>query len=209
MTESKSEPLVYIVDDDISVRDSLRLLIESTGRIVKCFDSAISFLNNYNHEQPGCLILDIWMPGMTGLEMQQELEKRRVAIPIIFISGLTTIPVASMAFRAGAVDFFEKPLDCELLLIRIEEEIQKFSGSYDEKRKFTLLLDTLTPKEKEVYKLVVKGLSNKEIAKALGNNHRTLESYRAKIMKKLQVKNLHEMIALTARFGEIDEKQQG
>ncbi len=206
LTKSESEPVVYIVDDDIAVRDSLRLLIESTGRLVKCFDSADKFLIDFNLGQPGCLILDIWMPGMTGLDVQNELARRGIAIPIIFISGLTTIPVASMAFRAGAVDFFEKPLNCELLLLRIEEELRNFRDNYGEKRKFKSLLDTLTPKEKEVYKLMVKGLSNKEIARALGNNHRTLESYRAKIMEKMQVKNLYEMIALSARFGEIDEK---
>ena len=206
MAEIESEPLVYIVDDDFSVRDSLRLFIESTGWLVKCFDSADQFLKNYNHEQPGCLVLDIWMPGMTGLELQKELARRDIALPIIFISGLTTISVASMAFRAGAVDFFEKPLDCELLLERIEEEIRKFQDSYGGKRKFKSLLETLTPKEREVYTLLAKGLSNKEIAKALGNNHRTLESYRAKIMEKMQVKNLCEMIALAARFGGIKEK---
>lgn len=206
MLENSNEPLIYIVDDDLSVRDSLRMLIESTGRNVRCFDSAVKFLNAFDPDFPGCVILDIWMPGMTGLEVQQELAKRNITIPVIFISGMATISLSSMAFRLGAADFFEKPVDSELLLTRIDQELRRFLENYHEKRHFTTCFNSLTSKEKEYFLLMIKGLSNKEIAKVLGNNHRTLEAYRAKVIKKMQVKNLHELITLAARFGFFDGK---
>ncbi len=209
MLENLAEPLVYIVDDDLSARDSLRMLIESTGRTVRCFESAATFLNEFDPDSPGCLILDIWMPGMTGLEVQQELAKRNITFPVIFISGMTTISLTSMAFRLGAADFFEKPVDSELLLTRIDQELRSLLENYHEKRHFTTCFNSLTSKEKEYFLLMIKELSNKEIAKILGNNHRTLEVYRSKVIKKMQVKNLHELIILAARFGFFDRKDKG
>jgi FixJ family two-component response regulator len=125
MAETKHKTLVYLVDDDFSIRDSLSLLIESTGQAVRCFDSADAFLNNYDPDQAGCLILDVRMPSMTGLELQEELARRDFAIPIIFISGHADVPDSSKAFRAGAVDYMEKPFDSEILLTRTQEASHK------------------------------------------------------------------------------------
>jgi two-component system response regulator FixJ len=199
MSINKSGTLVYLVDDEFSVRDSLALLIESTGQSVRSFESAEAFLNNYDPEQPGCLLLDVRMPSMSGLELQGELLKREIFIPIIFISGHAGIPDSAKAFRAGAVDFLEKPFDNEILLERIDEAIKKDIASREqfiEHREIQNRLDHLTLREQEVLSLIVRGHSNKEIAKILDISNRTVEAHRASIMEKMQVKSLAELMVL-------------
>jgi two-component system response regulator FixJ len=199
MSMNKPGTLVYLVDDEFSVRDSLALLIESTGQSVRSFESAEAFLNNYDPEQPGCLLLDVRMPSMSGLELQGELLKREIFIPIIFISGHAGIPDSAKAFRAGAVDFLEKPFDNEILLERIDEAIKKDIASREqfiEHREIQNRLDHLTLREQEVLSLIVRGLSNKEIAKILDISNRTVEAHRASIMEKMQVKSFAELMVL-------------
>ena len=153
MSSNKPDALAYLVDDECAVRDSLALVIESTGQAVRSFASAEAFLNNYDPEQPGCLLLDVRMPFMSGLELQDELLRREISIPIIFISGHAGIPDSAKAFRAGAVDFLEKPFDNETLLERIEEAIKKDIANKEqliEHRKIQNRLDHLTAREKEV-----------------------------------------------------------
>lgn len=199
MSHTKADALVYLVDDEFAVRDSLALLIESTGQTVRSFASAEAFLNNYDPEQPGCLLLDVRMPAMSGLELQNELLRRGIYIPIIFISGHAGIPDSAKAFRAGAVDFLEKPFINELLLERIDEAIKMDIESRKqlaEQRKRQHLLDHLSTREKEVLSQIVRGLSNKEIAKIMDISNRTVEAHRARMMEKLQVKSLSELIVL-------------
>jgi RNA polymerase sigma factor (sigma-70 family) len=199
MSINKPGTLVYLVDDEFSVRDSLALLIESTGQSVRSFESAEAFLNNYDPEQPGCLLLDVRMPSMSGLELQGELLKREIFIPIIFISGHAGIPDSAKAFRAGAVDFLEKPFDNEILLERIDEAIKKDIASREqfiEHREIQNRLDHLTLREQEVLSLIVRGHSNKEIAKILDISNRTVEAHRASIMEKMQVKSFAELMVL-------------
>ena len=199
MSINKPGTLVYLVDDEFSVRDSLALLIESTGQSVRSFESAEAFLNNYDPEQPGCLVLDVRMPSMSGLELQGELLKREIFIPIIFISGHAGIPDSAKAFRAGAVDFLEKPFDNEILLERIDEAIKKDIASREqfiEHREIQNRLDHLTLREQEVLSLIVRGHSNKEIARILDISNRTVEAHRASIMEKMQVKSLAELMLL-------------
>ncbi len=199
MSINKPGTLVYLVDDEFSVRDSLALLIESTGQSVRSFESAEAFLNNYDPEQPGCLLLDVRMPSMSGLELQGELLKREIFIPIIFISGHAGIPDSAKAFRAGAVDFLEKPFDNEILLERIDEAIKKDIASREqfiEHREIQNRLDHLTHREQEVLSLIVRGHSNKEIARILDISNRTVEAHRASIMEKMQVKSLAELMVL-------------
>jgi Response regulator receiver domain. len=129
MSINNSTPLVYLVDDEFAIRDSLTLLIESTGQAVRSFESAEAFLNNYTPDQPGCLLLDVRMPLMTGHELQSELLNRGINIPIIFISGHADIADSAKAFRSGAVDFLEKPFNNEVLLERINEAIKKILRS--------------------------------------------------------------------------------
>ncbi len=204
MAETKPKTLVYLVDDDYSVRDSLSMLIESTGQAVKCFESAEEFLNGFDPEQAGCLILDVRMPRMTGLELQEELARRDFSIPIIFISGHADVPDSSKAFRAGAVDYMEKPFDSETLLTRMQEAIRKdletrFQNA--EKRKIKKRLHTLTPREHEVMVLVVKGLSNKEAARQLNVSNRTVDVHRAKIMEKMDAEDLAELTVMAMHCG--------
>jgi two-component system, LuxR family, response regulator FixJ len=204
MAESKPNTLVYLVDDDFSIRDSLSLLIESTGQAVRCFESADEFLNNFDPDQAGCLILDVRMPSMTGLELQEELARRDFAIPIIFISGHADVPDSSKAFRAGAVDYMEKPFDSDTLLKRMQEAIQKDQDTrvyHAEQRKLKKRLGKLTPREHEVLVLVVRGLSNKEAAKQLNVSNRTVDVHRAKIMEKMEAEDLAELTVMAMHCG--------
>ena len=202
MSGNRPDTLVYLVDDEFSVRDSLTLLIESTGQAVRSFASAEAFLNNYDPEQKGCLLLDVRMPTMSGLELQGELLRREISIPIIFISGHAGIPDSAKAFRAGAVDFLEKPFDNEMLLARIDEAIKKDIASKEqliEYREIQNRLDHLTAREKEVLSLIVRGHSNKEMAKMLDISNRTIEAHRASIMEKMQVKSLGELMVMVTQ----------
>jgi len=199
MSIDNSTPVVYLVDDEFAIRDSLTLLIESTGQTVRSFESAEDFLNNYNPDQPGCLLLDVRMPLMTGHELQAELLNRGINIPIIFISGHADIADSAKAFRSGAVDFLEKPFDNDVLLERINEAIKKdiaFREEYVKKRRIQDRIDHLTSREKEVLGLIVKSHSNKESAKILNISNRTVDVHRASIMEKMQAENVAELITM-------------
>lgn len=194
-----SAAMIYIVDDEFAIRDSLTILIKSIGRQVKSFESAEAFLNEYDPNQPGCLILDVRMPSMGGLELQEELSKRDINIPIIFISGNADIPDSAKAFRAGALDFLEKPFDNQVLLERIDEALAKDIETRKqllEKRKVQECLDRLTAREKEVLKLIISSHSNKEAAKLLDISHRTIDAHRSSIMKKMQADSVTELVAM-------------
>jgi two-component system response regulator FixJ len=199
MSIDNSTPVVYLVDDEFAIRDSLTLLIESTGQTVRSYESAEDFLNNYNPDQPGCLLLDVRMPLMTGHELQAELLNRGINIPIIFISGHADIADSAKAFRSGAVDFLEKPFDNDVLLERINEAIKKdiaFREEYVKKRRIQDRIDHLTTREKEVLGLIVKSHSNKESAKILNISNRTVDVHRASIMEKMQAENVAELITM-------------
>ena len=202
------DALVYLIDDEFSVRDSLTLVLESAGLRVKSFESAEDFLKNYNNEYPSCLILDVKMPCMSGLELQEELLKRNISIPIIFISGHAGISQSAKAFRAGAVDFLEKPFDHEVLLARITEVIQK-NIEYRWRLKVHFELANrhycLTEREREVLTLISEGSSNKEAANLLGISSRTVEAHRARIMKKMEVDSFVDLVMLT-HFNILNER---
>ncbi|POZ49850.1 response regulator transcription factor [Methylovulum psychrotolerans] len=201
--------LVYIVDDDFSVRDSLRLLIEATGQTVRQFESAEAFLHDYNHQVPSCLVLDVNLPGMDGLGLQQQLAKKDIAIPIIFISGHAGIPDSAKAFRAGAVDFLKKPLDTALLIERINEALRKDTEAWQERRsklERQERIDRLTDREKEVLHLIMDSYSNKEAARILGISYRTIDLHRAHIMEKLEAGNIVGLIRIAMYNNELNNK---
>ena len=208
MTVNKMDALVYLIDDEFSVRDSLTLVLESGGLRVKSFESAEDFLKNYNNEYPSCLILDVKMPCMSGLELQEELLKINISIPIIFISGHAGISQSAKAFRAGAVDFLEKPFDHEVLLARITEVIQK-NIEYRWRLNVHFELANrhycLTEREREVLTLISEGSSNKEAANLLGISSRTVEAHRARIMKKMEVDSFVDLVMLT-HFNILNER---
>jgi two-component system response regulator FixJ len=195
------EPTVFLVDDDPTIRDALGLFLESTGMAVKPYALAQDFLEEYRTEWPGCVVLDIRMPGMTGLELQDILQARNIKIPIIFLTGHGDVPMSVKAFKAGAVDFIEKPFNDHVLLTRIREAIEQDSQArtnqarIDEVRRRYV---HLTRREKEVMRLVACGHSNKEIARQLEISHRTIDVHRARLMGKMQAHSLPELVNMAA-----------
>lgn len=198
------QPVVFVVDDDRAVRDSLRLILGSSGMLVKGFENAEEFLSFYEDDRPGCLLLDVRMPGMSGLELQQRLSERGIALPIIFISGHADVPTSVSAMRAGAEDFLEKPFRREQLLGRVQEALARGERMRTEQKKRRQALQRfarLTPREREVMALVIKGKSNKEIGRILGTSNRTVDVQRARVMEKMGTATPQELATLNIRFG--------
>ncbi|HUF71765.1 MAG TPA: response regulator transcription factor [Gammaproteobacteria bacterium] len=195
----KEQGIVYVVDDDRGVRDSLNLLLGSAGIVSEAFESAAAFLAGFRPDRIGCLVADIRMPGMSGLELQQELNARKVEIPIVFITGHGDVPMAVNAMKAGAVDFLTKPFRNRDLLDRIEAALGSARAGFQDHEKLRearARYAALTPREAEVMELVVSGLANKVIAMDLGVSQRTVELHRARVMQKMGVRSLAELVRL-------------
>lgn len=194
------EATVFIVDDDEAVRDSLSFLMQSVGLPTESFDSADSFLQASPTQSAGCLLLDIRMPGMSGLELQGVLEERDIHLPVIFISGHADVPMAVRALKAGAFDFVEKPFNDQLLLDRVQRAIEtdrqkrQNEAQLDEWR---ARMETLTPREVEVMELVVDGAANKVISATLGVSLKTVEAHRARVMDKLKADSLSHLVRMS------------
>ncbi len=190
---------VFVVDDDKAVRNSLRWLIESVGLAVETFGSAREFLSAYDPECPGCLVADVRMPGMSGVELQAVLVERSVQIPVIFISGHGDVPMAVRAMKAGAEDFIEKPYSDQLLLDRIQQVIRVDAERRREARRRNEAHERyglLTARERQVMDLVVDGRANKQIASQLNLSQKTIEVHRSQVMKKLQVQNVPDLVRI-------------
>lgn len=203
------EPTVFLVDDDDAVRDALGLLLDSVGLRTASFPSAAAFLDQYDPRRPGCLVLDIRMPAMSGMELQTALAEKSVNIPIIFLSGHGNVSMSAKAFRSGAVDFLEKPFDENILLERIHEAIrldQSNREAITRKAEAKNRLASLTPREHEVMLLIVTGHANKEIATKLDISTRTIETHRGRIMEKTGAQSLTELIAIALASGNHDLK---
>jgi two-component system, LuxR family, response regulator FixJ len=186
-----------VVDDDAGVRNAMRSLLKSVGLEATLFSSAQEFLDNYKPTQPGCLLLDIRMPGMSGLELQQQLNMRGAVIPVIFMTGHGDIPMAVEAMQHGAFDFLQKPFRDQDLLDRIQRAIVKdgeLRQSLSEHNRIQERLETLTPREREVMDLLVKGQQNKAVAQELGVSPRTVEIHRARVMEKMAVHSIAELV---------------
>lgn len=199
MDVERQEAIVYLVDDEFIIRDALTLLLETSGFSVRGFADARAFLAAYDPATPGCLLLDVRMPTMGGLELQEELIKRDLDLPIIFISGHAEVADSAKAFRAGAIDFLEKPFDHGVLLERLREGIAKDIHARDQKAAKQALrqrLLQLTPREMEVLQLIISSHSNKESAKILRVSNRTVDAHRARIMEKLQADSLAELMRI-------------
>lgn len=199
------QPVVFIVDDDEAVRDSLSMLMKSVGLNAQDFASAQDFLAAYDPVQPGCLILDIRMPGMSGLELQERLVERAATIPIIFITGHGDIPMAVGAMQKGAVDFIPKPFRDQDLLDRINQAIEKDRFNREARvarHGLAERIATLTPREKQVMDLVVQGKANKVIAAELAVSQRTVEIHRARVMEKMKVRSLADLVRLVVQNDE-------
>jgi two-component system, LuxR family, response regulator FixJ len=190
---------VFVVDDDAAVRQGLRFLLRASGYTVEAFPSALSFLADYNPRRGGCLLLDVQMPRMTGLELQQQLNLRGWRIPVIFITGHGTISLAIAAIKAGAFDFIEKPLREEALLECIERSMHRTDTLHEERLERVQLearAATLTTRERQVFELVAAGEPNKVIGRQLGISFRTVELHRAHIIEKLHARSLSDLIRM-------------
>jgi FixJ family two-component response regulator len=190
---------VFVVDDDSAVRRGLRFLLRSAGYTVEAFPSALSFLQGYDPRQCGCLLLDVHMPQMTGLELQQQLNVRGWRIPVIFITGHGTVSLAIAAIKAGAFDFIEKPLREEMLLDCVERSLHRNDVAHEERLQRAQLearAALLTSREREVLELVAAGEPSKIIARHLGISFRTVELHRAHIIEKLQARSLSYLIRM-------------
>jgi RNA polymerase sigma factor (sigma-70 family) len=194
---SNEIPTVFVVDDDPSVRKALERLITTMGFRAQTFESAQSFLNLTPGRGPGCLILDIRMPAMSGLELQNELASRGWEIPIIFLTGHGTVPMTARAMKAGAFDFLEKPIDDQKLLEAIHQALEKEKNSAlekEERRKIQQRLDRLSPREYEVFKSLLSGRLNKQTAHELGISEKTVKVHRSRVMEKTQAASLADLI---------------
>ncbi|MFO7748343.1 MAG: response regulator transcription factor [Orrella sp.] len=194
---------VYIVDDDEAVRDSLRWLLEANTYRVKSFSSAEAFLSEYREDQPGVLIVDVRMPGMSGLQLQEELLARNSLMPVVFITGHGDVPMAVNTMKKGAVDFLEKPFnetDLREIVSRMFEQANLNLQKFTAQREHDAMLARLTAREQQVLERIVAGRLNKQIADDLGISIKTVEAHRANIMEKLQVTTVADLmkVALAA-----------
>lgn len=202
------QPTVFVIDDDAAVRDSLRCLIGSAGFGVQTHRTAQDFLDTYDSSIPGCLLVDIHLPGMSGFELQDHIAREEPAPPIIVITGHGDVPSAVRALKHGAMDFIEKPFDDRVLLDRVREAIALDARNRSEHMQRCVLLNRarrLTRREREVMNLVVRGLPNKAIASRLFVSQKTVEAHRASAMRKMEAHSLPELV----RFAEIVGRDGG
>ena len=192
-------PIVYIVDDDEAVRGSLRMLMRSVGLQAQALGSAREFLDAYDRRQSGCLVLDVRMPGMSGMELQQQLNQRGATIPVIFISGHGDVPMAVEAMQHGAFDFLQKPFRDQELLDRVQRALARDAqsrASLAAGAQIRERIESLTPRELQVMQLVTQGKANKVVGATLGVSQRTVEIHRAHVMEKMHARSLAELVRM-------------
>ena len=205
----RNEPLVYIVDDDAAVRDSLTLLLKSVQLKAQSYRSAAEFLERYDPGQHACLVADIRMPGMSGLELQSVLNRLEAPIPLIFITAYGDVPMAVDAMKSGALDFIQKPFRDQDLLDRVHQALARDRKRRSENLRVEAIrqrLETLTPREVEVMNRVVEGQSNKVIAMDLGVSQRTVEIHRAHVMQKMGARSIAKLVSTVQTVTRNDAK---
>ncbi len=194
-----TDTCIYIVEDDDAVRDSLTLMLESVGRQVQSYANADEFLQDYNQDMAGCIVLDIRMPGMNGMELQRKLNELNSILPIIFVTGHGDVPMAVEAMQQGAVDFVQKPYREQELLDKISQAIEldeENRNSLQQKQLILQNLQELTPREQDVLRLMVDGKANKVIAIDLDISQRTVEIHRSRVMEKLKANSLAHLVRM-------------
>jgi FixJ family two-component response regulator len=193
------EPTVWVVDDDAAIRNSLRWLVESIGIAVRTCGTSEEFLASYDPAAPGCIVVDVRMPGMSGLELQEELGRRGPSAPLIFLTAHGEISMAVQAVKSGAFDFFEKPFSDQTLLDRIRQAVaadRRLRDAGERRRDARSRYERLSPREREVIELVAAGKSNKEVAAQLGLATRTVEFHRARVMQKMGADSLASLLTV-------------
>jgi FixJ family two-component response regulator len=202
--KSQQKPIVFVVDDDISVRESLELLIKFAGWQPETFASAGAFLEHPRTTMPNCLVLDISLPDLNGLELQKLIASERTDMPIIFITGHGDVPITVQAMKGGAVEFLTKPFDDEVLLNAIRHAIRRSAAVLDDRAEVTALrsnYESLTPREQDVLRFVVAGMLNKQIGLKLGISEITVKAHRGKMMQKMKADSLADLVKTAVRLG--------
>ncbi|WP_085600005.1 MULTISPECIES: response regulator transcription factor [unclassified Pseudomonas] len=207
---SATQQLVYVVDDDPAMLDSTVWLLESVGLAAVPFTSGREFLEHCDPRRNACVLLDVRMPGMGGLNVQQELRQREIDLPLIFVSGHADVPIVVRAFKAGAADFIEKPYNEQLLLDSVQQALNR-AGSRQRQgagqARVLERLESLTPREKDVLLPLVRGYTNREIAEQLGVSIKTIDLYRSRVMKRMQAEHLPELVGMAIAAGLVDPLQ--
>jgi len=202
--KTQQKPIVFVVDDDVSVRESLELLIKFAGWQPETFASAEEFLARPRVETPNCLVLDVSLPDLNGLELQKLIAMDRVDMPIIFITGHGDVPMTVQAMKAGAVEFLTKPIDDDALLSAIKSAVKRSAAALDDQTELQALRqchESLTPREREVMRLVVAGMLNKQIGMKLGISEITVKAHRGKMMQKMKAESLADLVKTAVRLG--------
>ncbi|PYX93329.1 MAG: DNA-binding response regulator [Acidobacteria bacterium] len=196
-------PVIYVVDDDVSVRDAVSNLLESAGHHAEVFASTEEFMEATRPEVPSCLVLDVKLPGVSGLDFQNQLESCGIPIPIIFITAHGDIPMTRRAMKAGAIEFLTKPFQKDELLAAIHQALERDLARRDQQAAIFSLrsrFDSLTPREREIMDLVVQGLLNKQIAAQLGLSEVTVKFHRSHVMQKMQADSLPELVRMSEKL---------
>ncbi len=197
-------PTVFVLDGDVTIRDALRILIRSIGLNVECFGSPFEFLEEMQPDVPSCLVLDVRLPGKSGLDLQRELAESNIAIPIIFITAHGDIPLAVRAMKAGAVEFLTKPFRDQDLLDAIQVALERDRAWRQRQTETNMLrrrFESLTPRERQVFPLVISGLPNKQVAAAIGATEGTVKVHRSQLMKKMGADSLPDLVRMAEKIG--------
>jgi FixJ family two-component response regulator len=208
---SEQQPVVFVIDDDRSVREALESLLRSVGLKVQVFATTQDFLQSARPDAPGCLVLDVRLPGLSGLDFQRELAKTDSSLPIIFITGHGDIPMTVRAIKAGAIEFLTKPFRDQELLDAVQLGIERDRARRGDAAAISVLkerLGTLTAREREILQLVVTGRPNKQLAAELGLSEITVKVHRASVLRKMQAKSLAELVRMVDRLGLDAEKTE-